>query len=60
MANAKTYTIELTAAERAWLRDAAEMMLSGLNTVAHCIENEADYNDALAQIAAGEAIIKKL
>ena len=60
MANGKTYTIELTAAERAWLRDAAEMMLRGLDTVAHCIENEADYNDALAQIAAGEAIIKKL
>lgn len=60
MTNAKTYTIELTAAERAWLRDAAEMMLSDLDTVAHCIENEADYNDALAQIAAGEAIIKKL
>ena len=60
MANEKTYTIELTATEIAWLRDAAEMMVNGLNNVAHYMENIADYNDALAQIAIGEGIIKKL
>ena len=60
MANGKTYTVELTATEIAWLRDAAEMMVNGLNNVAHYMENMAEYNDALVQIAIGEGIIKKL
>ena len=60
MANGKTYTVELTATEIAWLRDAAEMMVNDLNNVAHYMENITEYNDALAQIAIGEDIIKKL
>ena len=60
MANGKTYTVELTATENAWLREAAEMMVNGVNNVAHYMENITEYNDALAQIAIGEGIIKKL
>ena len=60
MMNKDNYNLNVTKTEMAWLKDAVDILLDNLNTVAHQVEYEEEHEDALQAIVVVEGLSAKL